>query len=439
MTTPPLRPQHFPVIEGEVVRTDRDVPLDDRRRRASTAAMAARMAGREPDAPSLIASADGAIARMLMTIPSYAVREPAGADSNPYAAAYRDMLGKLPAGIELLVLTHEGVAQEVAAWLDAAGRADRACLVAADDFLGFSVWAEDAYVVIAEDGKRSAFVEPAAFGRYGDALVADRVSDAGDLGLFQAPLHLQGGNVLIGDEFFLIGLDYPILTFEEGILEAPPGQELDVLLAVYRRYLDAKREFVPVASQLPVPSAQQRQFELDGGTWVESIYAGNAPGTRQPLFHVDMFISLAGRARNGRYRLVVGDPREAARILDAPLQPHAMAEIFDDIARQLEARGFEVHRNPLPLVYADDEQRRLRRWYFATSNNALVHRPEGGRPTVLLPTYGHGAFEELVATDARNREVWEGLGYDVVQLGDFHAFAVNLGAVHCVKKYLGRA
>src|SRR5918992_4181541 len=133
MTTPPLRPQHFPVIEGEVVRPDRDVPLDDRRRRARTATMAASMAGREPDSPSLIASADGAIARMLMTIPSYAVREPAGADSNPYAAAYRDMLGKLPAGIELLVLTHEGVAPEGPAWLDAAGRGDRAGPLSAHD------------------------------------------------------------------------------------------------------------------------------------------------------------------------------------------------------------------------------------------------------------------------------------------------------------------
>lgn len=438
MRIPPLRPQHFPTIEGEVARTDRDVPLDDRQRRATTAAMAADITRREPNAPSLIPSADGAITRMLMTIPSYAVQDPSGAGTNPYAAAYRDMLAKLPASIELLVLTHEAVEQDVTAWIDAAGRADRARVVATDDFLGFSVWAEDGYVVVTEDRAQAAFIEPAAFGRYGDALVADRVSEAGGLGLFQAPLHLQGGNVLIGDNFFFIGLDYPILTFEEGILDAPPGEEFDVLLQVYRRYLDTKREFIPVASRLPVPPAQQREFELDGQTWVESLYVGNATGTRQPLFHIDMFVSLAGRGEDGRYRLLVGDPRAAARILNAPLQPHAMAEIFDDIARQLDAQGFDVHRNPLPLVYADDESRRRRRWYFATSNNALVHRPEGERPTVFLPTYGHGAFEELAATDATNQEMWHGLGYDVVELADFHAFAVNLGAVHCIKKYLAR-
>lgn len=168
------------------------------------------------------------------------------------------------------------------------------------------------------------------------------------------------------------------------------------------------------------------------------MYAGNAPGTRQPLFHLDMFITLAGRGEGGRYRLLVGDPREAARISRTPLRPQAMAEVFDDIARQLAEQGFDVHRNPLPLVYADDEQRRLRRWYFATSNNALVHRPKDGAATVFLPTYGHGAFPELEATDAANENLWRSLGYDVVRLGDFHAFAVNLGAVHCIKKYLDR-
>ena len=438
MDIPPLRPQHFPKIAGEVVRTDRDVPDEARRRRAATAAMAADMARREPTAPSLVATADGGIARMLLTIPLYAVTEPTGSPSNPYGAAYRDLLAKLPASTELVVLTHEAVKPTVATWLDESGRAETSRLVATDDFLGFSIWAEDGYVVIADDGK-PAFVEPAAFGRYGDALVADSVSDAAAMGLFQAPLHLQGGNVLIGDDFFFIGLDYPILTFEEGILEAPPGGEFELLLKVYARYLDAEREFMPIGSSLPIPSQQRRRFELDGQAWTEILYAGNAPGTRQPLFHIDMFISLAGRGEDGRYRLVVGDPREAARILGTPLQPHAMAEIYDDIAKQLGQQGFDVHRNPLPLVYVDTEEDRERRWYFATSNNALVHRPQDGRPTVFLPTYGHGAFPELVATDTANAELWTGLGYDVVQLGDFHAFAVNLGAVHCIKKYLARA
>jgi hypothetical protein len=84
----------------------------------------------------------------------------------------------------------------------------------------------------------------------------------------------------------------------------------------------------------------------------------------------------------------------------------------------------------------DDPSAKERMWYFATSNNALVQNA----PTndVWLPTYGYGNWKELTKTDAANKKVWEDLGFTVHQLSDFHPFAENLGAVHCIKKYLGR-
>jgi hypothetical protein len=57
---------------------------------------------------------------------------------------------------------------------------------------------------------------------------------------------------------------------------------------------------------------------------------------------------------------------------------------------------------------------------------------------VWIPTYGHGPWAKLAATDEANRRIWEGLGYEVQMLPDFHPFAANLGAAHCIKKYLGR-
>jgi hypothetical protein len=436
MDVPPLRPRHYPPVEGEIARTDSDLADDARSRRQRSAALADELAARQPEAPSLVPTAAGAIARMLLTIPRYAV---IGGAANPYAVVYRDLLAKLPQTTELLILTHAAAAGDVLEWLTAAGRTSGVKVVETDDFLGFSVWAEDAYAVIA-DGTRHAFVEPAAFPRYGDALVADEVSRAGDLDLYQAPLHLQGGNVLIGDDFFFVGIDYPLLTFDDGILEAPTRAAQDELLRdVYRRFLDAQRTFVPVGTTLPVPAAERREFRLDGATWTEEIHAGNDAGTRQPIFHIDMFVSLAGRGEDGRYRVLVGDPRAAARLTREPLQAHAIAPVFDDIARDLARRGYDVTRTPLPLVYADDPEARVRSWYFATSNNVLVHAPAGERPTVYIPTYAHGPFAEvLAATDAANAEIWQGLGYDVVALADFHAFASYLGAAHCIKKYLAR-
>jgi hypothetical protein len=115
-----------------------------------------------------------------------------------------------------------------------------------------------------------------------------------------------------------------------------------------------------------------------------------------------------------------------------------MSEIFDDIVRALQRLGFEVIRNPLPLTYVDDPANRTRFWYFATSNNCLVQIDKKAGHHVWLPTYGHGDWAELAATDAANKRVWERLGFTVHMLADFHPFAQNLGSVHCIKKYLER-
>ncbi|MFJ2102875.1 hypothetical protein ACIOHR_37620 [Streptomyces anulatus] len=439
MDIAPLCTPHFRSVPGEVRRTDADMSDDSWRLRAVTAELARELLPGEPTSPALVSSADGAIDSLLLTIPSYAVLPPDQGD-NPYAVVYADLLHKLPKDIALVVLTHDSVGEEVARWAEAAARTAPVTVVCTDDYLGFSIWAEDGYVVVEQPDKSRAFVEPAAFPRYADALVADRVKEAAGMGLFQAPLHFQGGNMLIGDDFFLIGIDYPALTFAEGILTAPPGaSQADLISQVYARYLDSERSFEAIGSNLPIPAEKVTEFQLDGETWKQSLYAGNRRGTRQPIFHIDMFISLAGRGSDGRYRLLVGDPREAAQLTGETLQAHAMADVFDDIARQLSEHGYDVGRAPLPLVYADDPTERMRSWYFATSSNALVHRPSSGRPTVLLPTYGHGPYHALEATDQRHKQIWQDLGYDVIQLGDFHPFAINLGAAHCIKKYLGRS
>jgi hypothetical protein len=190
-----------------------------------------------------------------------------------------------------------------------------------------------------------------------------------------------------------------------------------------------------VGTTLPVPQETSRQIMINGELWQEVIYVGT--GEAQPIFHIDMFISLAGRGRSGKYRLLVGSPRMADEILNQAPLPHAMAAIFDDMARTLSQQGFEVIRNPLPLTYLDDPQAKVRMWYFATANNCLV-QIDGQDKRVWLPTYGHGAWSNLKAIDKANKRIWRKLGFNVTELADFHPFAQNLGSVHCIKKYLER-
>jgi hypothetical protein len=431
MAQPPLRPRHYPKTDQLVRRTFADVGSDALQARALTVPFTEAMRPK-PARPRLIATAEGAIARMLLTIPSYAVA------AEPLSAIYRGLLRELPASVGLVILTHEAAASEIGRWLGEAARTHTAEVVQAPDHLQFSVWAEDGYVVVRDEESGSTdFVEPFSFPRYGDSLVADFVANASDLDKTQAPLYFQGGNVLIGDDFFFIGADYPAETLRYlGTVLIPATGESPAhqVHRLYGEYLDPVRKLIYLASTIPVPAQQRRSIELDGAQWIEEVFVGNRAGTVQPIFHIDMFVALAGGKR-----VLVGDPRLAAELLEIPLQPHAMAEVFDDIARSLARLGFEVLRNPLPLAYMDDPEKRVRTWYFATSNNALVHAPARERPAVFLPTYGYGAWESLAVTDRRNREIWEGLGFDVRQLGDFHPLAEELGALHCIKKYLARA
>ena len=149
-----------------------------------------------------------------------------------------------------------------------------------------------------------------------------------------------------------------------------------------------------------------------------------------------MFVTLAGRNDDGSPIALVGDPKMAADILGEQTTPEMLIPYYDDVANRLSTEGFKVVRNPLPLTYADFPSEKRRYWYFATANNALVEVSNNKR--VWLPTYGYGAQQHLRATDARNKRIWEDLGFEVDLLTDFNPFASNLGAVHCITKYLQR-
>ena len=435
-----MKTRHYRKPEALVPRYRGDLPEPELARRMERALDAFTLLEpfgvARPANLALIPTADGEIRRLLFTIPQYAVLDPV------MSAAYKRLFATLPATARLVVLVQASAEAEVTQWLVDAGRDATAEVGAFDDTLNISIWAEDGYVV-AKDGAsgRTYFVEPYAFPRYADGLVADFVSNFTDLRNTQTPLYFQGGNVLIGDDFLLIGADYPANTLEyirSGVLRPPDGTSpQDFVRMLYSDYLDKGRRVHYVGSRAPVPQEQSRPIRVNGEPWTEIIAAGNRPGTVQPLFHIDMFITLIGRASPGTpYRVMVGDPSRAFSILGGQAPAHAMQRVFDDIATQLGLAGFDVIRNPLPLVYMDDEMRRERFWYFATSNNALVQNA----PTkhVWLPTYGHGNWPELQATDHANARIWTDLGFEVHALGDFHAFAENLGAVHCIKKYLER-
>ena len=289
--------------------------------------------------------------------------------------------------------------------------------------------------------------------------MAELVATASPLETAQSPLIFQGGNVLIGDDFVFVGADYlddSVAALDgSGSVEDFPASgsaraKEDFVKRLFREQFDPARTFHFPGAR-PGARASNSLIEIDGERWLETVEAGR--GNRQPIFHIDMFLSLAGRAgaaHGAKYQVLVGDPGLADRTLGWQPVAHNLQAEFDAIANQLRRQGFSVRRTPLPYVSVDlrgtfqvevdgelVEVVGERFWYFATSNNCLV-QIDGAAKDVWLPTYGHPPFEELAAIDAVHRRTWESLGFTVHPLGDFHLFAMRLGALHCIKKYLAR-
>ncbi len=472
----PLRPAHYTNPKSAVARTHKDpllLPLVESPFTSFTSEAAPlSFASLVPEEMSLISSTHGKLTRMLLTAPRSVF------ESSAYGDAYKNLFQHLPEHTALDIVVNEQNKEALRALLTSAGRHGGFTIYPFGDEVRFTVWAEDAYVTaVAGDGS-TYFIEPFEFGRAADSVIADFVSHASDLKNTAAPLYFQGGNVLVGDDFFLIGADYPTNTMTNGLIRFPPStttpqQEMEFLKQVYSKYLDPGRKVFFPGTVNRVPSIAPRLTEDNGVFFAEIINRGT--GKRQPIFHIDMFISLVGRTQEG-YEVLVGDPRMAENILGISYGTLGLTRFFNQVALQLTQQGFKVTRNPLPLAHydftrpdgsplplgeldevitryyskktADDfitairdqggNSGVLREWYFATSNNCIVENYDNNK-TVWLPQYGFDTFAELQATDDANQKIWEDRGYTVKGLGDFHPFTHNLGAAHCITKYLGRA
>lgn len=431
--TGPLREIHYTVPSNLRPRHELDPGISD----ATTIENAVNLdllGATAPPYPNgkLVSSAFGGLSRLLFTIPDYALQ-------GGYRNAYEDLFRSLPSYTKLVVLCYGDKRVAIENLLDDGGVLNRTEIVETGSQIGFSIWAEDAYVVIQQEGQGvPTLLEPANFTRYDDGFIADIVAAQTDIESHSVPLYYQGGNVLIGDDYWMIGADYPSKAHKLGLIQAQQGEtKREASLRRYGEEIDATRRLIILGTKNPVPQERLREITVNGQTWQERVFF--ATGAHQPLFHIDMFVTFAGRNSTGEPIAVVGDPRMAAQILGEAETPEMLIPYYDDIAARLDAEGFKVIRNPLPLTYADDASRRERRWYFATANNALLEITDNAK-RIWLPTYGHRSQQHLVSTDKRNERIWrEELGFEVHLLADFNPFAYNAGAAHCISKYLERS
>ncbi|KAL9641553.1 hypothetical protein ABK040_013474 [Willaertia magna] len=429
----------------------------------------------------LVSSAHSAILEMLLTCPH---DEMIGEDqeSKLIKQVYENIFAFMPKYTRFTILTDKLAVDTVKDLLTKYERNSpelTQIIVAEDNSANISIWAEDAYVCNFNPEKNVRYLTtPIIFPRYADSMIATTVSndynekqfETTPLKVHPTSLIFQGGNTLIGDDFFMVGKDYLMNTIqfikEHQSIAVPKGEtEKDVAIKCYKTYLDTTRRLIfpgtaderPCPNQITVPFLDYDKDTLDGKQYRnEVLYFGNGRGAEkvwEPLFHIDMFITLLGRNKEtNKYQVLVASPKLAIQTLGWDKEKarfaYAMQLSFDEIAKQLEDEGFEVDRMPLPMVYYDSEEDNTRYWYFTTYNNCLVQIPLEDNETVngikvekkvWLPQYGYGDWKDLEKTDKQATEIFEKYGFTVQPMGDFHPFTYNLGALHCIKKYLWRS
>ncbi len=452
------RPRAFRLLVPDAPphgRTEGDLSAVQLRRTRAVGAL------RQPglQSPSLVSSCDGSIDRILFAFPRY------GVEDRDLAAAFRSVIAALRVGTRFVVVHHDST--PVTAWFGG-HPAENVTYVPMPDYVSFTDWAEDGYVSLKDGADGTAYLmEPWEFPRAGDALIADAVGDHAAIQAGQAPLIFQGGNCLVGPRTWLLGKDYfadslDLLNGARAPVEVPAGSTPEQFVRqIFADYVDAGRELLVVGTGKAIP-LRDYYGTRDGDDYVLDI-AGDGAGTFQPIFHIDMFITLLGADD-----VLVGSPRLADGLLGTT-SPFALDDVYDTIARDLAAAGMRVHRNPLvhratrgqrltvaQLRQIDDEALQVaveelvsagasesttvtvRAWHHVTWNNCLVENSEAYGKTVYLPTFGHGANRDLAPVDQHMKGVFESFGYTVHLLADFTKFARRQGVVHCVKKYLDR-
>ena len=160
----------------------------------------------------------------------------------------------------------------------------------------------------------------------------------------------------------------------------PDADPEEFARGLFATYVDGARRLILVGTRRPIPL---RDFvgAREGDDFYLDI-ASEGAGTFQPIFHIDMFVTLVPRRRR-RLRASRGEPearRRAARVSS----PYALDDVYDTIAAEFTRLGFAVTRNPLvhrPTLGTTLSFARLTELASQPANSALVPRsPSYPRP-----------------------------------------------------------
>lgn len=335
--------------------------------------------------------------------------------------------------------------------------------------LAQSQWAQDAFCVQEYDQHYNILLQPIYSKRITDQFISTELAIDSRLNLLLKPTDLQfeGGNILAGDDYAIIGLNTLGVNWIEELkadFRNPANKnhaDLYIDEGFLREHLDSLKDRFKTelgVAEIIWPGFPAPRMDLFG----RQKYL-----TFQPAYHLDLFMMLGGKTASGEEIIFLADPRAGKLIAenaikeqitsglswqDIPLSEDLVQDYFDEIERYFNkyneqtdiTRKFKVIR--LPLLIEDG---------VAYSFNNSLMEDHFGHKRIFLPNYFDRGTEGTVITrkmrvmnekmealqdnvtsilreNGFNKVIWTGSGYHLQN------FASRTGALRCVTKVLRR-
>ncbi|MDQ7821614.1 MAG: hypothetical protein RDV48_02330 [Candidatus Eremiobacteraeota bacterium] len=339
----------------------------------------------------------------------------------------------------------------------------RVNIVNAHSQKGFSIWIRDSMIPVANpDGTTTLLMQDRTYWPGPEDAKITPLFAQGNSNLTAVPhpsLRIDGGNMLSNEEFIFVGQDSVVHTTDrlKELFVLPRWKDEIIRFYENRTGKDVVLEGVPEKPGQVTLAEMWRTIapEVFESEFERQVYVicQDDPSTplkeEQPVFHIDMAVTPVGNRK-----FLVGDPGMAIRTFQALTEEEKakannemakeagfspgtdligkLIEVngsdahqanFDNVARELKEKGYEVERIPCMIGLRTT-------WSlpYLTYNNSIQenYTDESGKQVkkVYLPTYGCEPLEKI-ALDTYTRN-----GYEVVPL-KMAAVSILEGAIRC--------
>lgn len=328
--------------------------------------------------------------------------------------------------------------------------------------LAHSEWAQDGFAVLNYDGHSQILLQSLSSRRFLDQFVSFELTLKRQLSMFLQPTltEWEGGNILVADDFALVGKNTLATNWRNTLLRMTDEQRSDP------QYLETAFE--------EMKQDMERQLGLQEVIWV------GYPSVRrdlmnarqfcyQPLFHIDLFLTLAAKGLDGTETLFIGDPGLAWKILKAAglqdqIRPpgltwegdqltaqmisHSinrdMMDFFGDYNLTSTSRQFNTISLPMLIeqgvVYSwnnclieiahETSRAYVPNYIIADAGSRALAASELGRNRKMEVL--QQAVKEIMLTHGIREVIWTGHGLFMQH------FAQRKGSLHCLTKVLRR-